>query len=113
MPAVLGQQRCPNCGERFRALKPPAGARRDCKCGKRWTLTFELVEGALAERLGQSAYRLKVDPYVDGRRRAAEGGQRLFDEELKVAPDVEQAPPKRARRLAVKRGTHFPSARRR
>lgn len=106
MPALLGQQRCPHCSERFRALKPGAATRRDCKCGKRWTIHFELVENDLTERLGQETYRLRIEPYVDGRKRRADpAAPQLFDDELNV-PSDEETPTKR-RRVAVKRGTHY------
>lgn len=104
---VVGDHRCPNCAAKFGNLRPSAGAtRRDCKCGKRWTLRFVEADARFVAMLGPCV-RVTVEPYVDGRKRKPPADPSQLQLEL-APPDEETAPARgRKRPVRVERGTRF------
>ena len=85
--------------------------RRDCTCGKRWSIRFVEGDARLAERLGTPVVRLSIEPYEDGRRkRAADPIGQLALPFLAVTEGEGLEPTTaapRARRRSVARGSRY------
>jgi hypothetical protein len=101
-PSIVGNRHCPHCGEKLSRFKPSTGTcRRDCKCGKRWTVRFEPNE-TMTARVGHPVVRVLVEPYIDGRRPKEAKGQEAFN----LVFPTEQGPSRRTRRSRATASTH-------